>query len=504
MVRHESLFSYNITRPYPFRWLTPVVIGGGIVITILISFLNVAASGYELIATSSTNPNATLSDGTWYAKWPSWLASTRASCETTTVPLQAGLYTNNTALPYTLVSAWRFDKSMTQINLGSLLYDNNPLLSCNVSSIEVDIESSDRTAGQVAVSAVGATLTANVVCLIERPEGTTYLGLATTYDPIPPPSVSNSIFLGTNATNKASLYWGHSVMRLYWADVIMKYYLENVNQERPSYKAVVTLTRTDDAISKPATEDDLTDMDFLYVQACWLMLLNSTGISHGNKFCDINTLSELAQGSSSQKPVPSMWGPMSILGKAMWFTVLADLGRDDELLPNILSHPDLLESLTADMANVNETLEGMLRWGLSSRTRSLVPYTASADGDSQLGVAPSVLATNYVCQLPRLKSTWALIVSVLVADLVLLQAIWKIYGLVVDYFFISKKDELRYCQGCSRSLMEQSGIPLEHVKSPGAGGVGYDDYLSVEPGSGALLSPSSRQSLLSHRHVAER
>ncbi|KAJ0108970.1 hypothetical protein J7T55_005518 [Diaporthe amygdali] len=504
MARHESLFSYNITRPYPFRWFTPVVIAGGIVITVLVSFLNVAASGYELIATSSTNPNTTLSDGNWYANWPSWLASTRASCETTTMPLQTGLYTNNTALPYTLVSAWRYDKSRNQISLGSLIYDNNPLLDCNVTSIQIGIESNDRTAGQVAVSQVGATLTANAVCLIERPEGQTYLELATTYDAIPPPSVSSSIFLDTNATNKASLYWGHSVMRLYWADLIRKYYLENVDQGRPFYKAAVTLNRLDDAASKPTTKDDLTDMDFLRVPACWLMPLNSTGISHTNKFCDSNTISELAQGSTNQKPMPSTWGTVSVLGKAMWFTVLADLGRDDDSLPNMLAHPDLLESLTANMTNVNETLGTMWSWGLQSSSRSLVPYAASKDGDSQLGITRSVLATNYVCQLPRLKSTGALIVSVLVADLVLLQAVWKIYVLGVDYFFTSKKEELKYCEGCARNLMDQRDIPLENVKSPGVGGVGYDEYLSVERGGAALLSPSSRHSLLDHGQVVER
>ena len=57
---YQSLFSYNITRSYPFRWLTPVVIIGGIVATILVSFLNVAATGYELYSLSSADPNATL------------------------------------------------------------------------------------------------------------------------------------------------------------------------------------------------------------------------------------------------------------------------------------------------------------------------------------------------------------------------------------------------------------------------------------------------------------
>lgn len=501
MARHESLFAYGITRPYPYPWFTPVVIVGGLIATALVTFLNVAASGYELAATASSNPNATVSHAVWYSKWPTWLASTQASCAATTMPLQTGLYTNKTALLYTLVSAWRYDKNDNKVNLGSLVYDNNPLTNCNVSTIRVDIESSDRTAGQVAVSLVGATLSADVTCLMERPEGPTYIELTTTYDPIPPTSVQTALFLDANATNKASLYWGHSVTRLYWEDVMMKYYEENLNLSRPYYKAAVTLSRPDS--SEAATTDDLEDMDFLQAQACWLMPLNSTGIRHVDKFCDNNTLSVLAQGITEQKPVPSVWGPMSVLGKAMWFTVLADLGRDDDFMPNMLAHTDLLENLTANMSVVNETIPRLWRWGLlEDEATSLTPFVASqsSTGNAELEVSPSVLATNYVCQVPKLKSAGTLIVSILVADLVLLQTIWYFYVLAVDYFFISKTANLRYCEGCAQKGMEQTGVPLEVITPRQKGGMGYDEYLSVDQTEGAVSSLSSRHSLLIQKH----
>ena len=47
-----SFFSYNISRPYPFKWFTAVVLLGGTLFTVFVSLLNFSADGY--IATSIT------------------------------------------------------------------------------------------------------------------------------------------------------------------------------------------------------------------------------------------------------------------------------------------------------------------------------------------------------------------------------------------------------------------------------------------------------------------
>lgn len=330
--------------------------------------------------------------------------------------------------------------------------------------MKVHIETSDTLdAGQLGVMRLGATLTADVTCQIDN--GPTWVELVTTYNPIPSTDQPSSIFVGSNTTSKASLYWGQSLLRLYWVDVLKSYYEENESQDVPYYKASVTLTR---AGSTAATATDKTDTDFLSVQACWLTPLNSTGIAHTASFCDSNLISVLAEGNTTQKPVPSMWKSMGWLGKAMWFTVLADVGRDDDLQPNMLARPDLLENLSANMSTVNASLPSSWRWGLQSASRSLESYVAADDGTDQLGVSPAVLSTNYICQVPKLKTTGALIMSVLVADLVPLQGIWKLYLLAVDYFWVSKSDNLKYCVGCA--LLNQQGdqgaIPLLESKSP--------------------------------------
>lgn len=501
----DSFFSYSIARPYPYRWFTPVAVVGGVIAVALVSFLNVAASGYELVATSTIDRNATLHDKVWFRNWPDWLVSTRATCEAAELPLQTGLYTNNTALFYNLIAAWTYSSPTStreedKINLGSLLYDQNPLERCNISTIKVEVNSdSGRVAGQVSVQQLGAAVTANVQCLINQDQGPTYLQLVTTYDPIPPANEPTSVFLDTNATSKASLYWGQSVMRLYWSQMLMEYYQENILMDPPYYMAEITLQRDD---LQPATPEKIKSVDFLSADACWFLYPNATGIHHGNGFCENHTLSALANGDGMfGKAVPRIWLPLAMMAKAMWFTVLADLGRDDGdggFMPNALASPDLLQNLTADLGAVNASLPGNWRWGVSSTSQSQAPYDAGRDGTAHLGVNASVLATSYACQTPRLKSPGTLFVAVLVADLVLLQAVWKVYLMVVDYFWVGRRSDAMYCEGCAALLKGNAGVPLQDMPlGPDEGG-----RASAEEVQRLVLGPglSPRQSLLENSH----
>jgi hypothetical protein len=451
---HQSFFSYNITRPYPFRWFTPVVIIGGIIAVALLTFLNVAATGYELYAISSDNPNATLDNASWFDKWPSFLVSTNAVCQTSTIPLQTRVYTNNTALPYSLHSVWKLNGDGKQNMSGSLVYNNQPLQDCHISTdISIDINVDSRTGGQMAMLPVGATVTAGVDCAIDEPQGRTFFKLFASYDPVPPPADSTRQFLARNATSKASLYWGESIMRLYWAYLMMEYYTANVELKVPWYNGVVSVKRN--STQAIATADEVKSIDFFHV-GCFFNKLNSTGIAHGTTPCLINDISSLSEESSGI--MPGIWESVNILGKATYFTVLADLGRSNDAGPNMLADPDLLANLSQNLTRVNQTLIDSFRWGIPDTAKE--SFDPSQAARFNLGVSPAVLATNYLCQVPKLKSAGTLFVSVLVADLVLLQALWMTLKLIVDTFWIEKKPEWRRCEGCSGSTQPLDELSL--------------------------------------------
>ena len=67
-------------------------------------------------------------------------------------------------------------------------------------------------------------------------------------------------------------------------------------------------------------------------------------------------------------------------------------------------------------------------------------------------VTPSTIAAQYLCQVPQLKSATSLIISILVADLVFLQALWKIFNLAVSFWLERKQPEAKYCLGCEKRL----------------------------------------------------
>ena len=67
-------------------------------------------------------------------------------------------------------------------------------------------------------------------------------------------------------------------------------------------------------------------------------------------------------------------------------------------------------------------------------------------------VLPAVIATQYYCQVPQLKSTGSLLVAVLVADLVFLQVLWKVLNLAVTFSMKRRRRDANYCDGCAKRL----------------------------------------------------
>ncbi|KAI1395016.1 hypothetical protein F4819DRAFT_479848 [Hypoxylon fuscum] len=449
---YRSYFSYNITRAYPFKWFTPAVIIGAIIAIALVSFLNVAATGYELVPTSSADPNATELNSIWFSKWPSYLVGARASCDATSIQVMSTVYTDKSAFPYTLSKVWQVGEDDNKTYQGSLIYKNNVIRSCNISEIKIQFEGPDRAAGQLAVSPMGGTVTAKTECYVDASSGRTYFEIRSTYDAIPPPSTSSSNFLSLSKTNDPSIYWGFSLLNFYWRAVMQVFFDEDMKREPPPFsKGTIDLNRNKSLTG--TMEDQVKNIEFLKVGDCFFVPLNSTGVAFlQNRYCNSSSITELANSpdephSVFERPVPGIWRTVEVLGKAMWFTVLADLGIDGDDMPNMLARPELLANLSSNLTQANQTLRSEFRWGIDNKL-FMQSFDASQPRNYKLGVNESLLATDYLCQVPQLKSAGNLLVAVLVADLVILQAIWKIFTLIVDTFCLKNTEEARYCTGC--------------------------------------------------------
>ncbi|KAF5980579.1 hypothetical protein FCOIX_4720 [Fusarium coicis] len=211
---HASYFSYNLSRPYPYVWFTPVLVIGGLIATALVAFLSVATQGYETISMATSNPNTTSENRNPFSDWPSFLtANTKSLCSTTTIPIGTEFYTNNTGLKYTVTKIWCGDNPKEpDALLGSLPYLNNPFQSCAVNGITIEFEGIDRSASQIAPQQWGAKLRASLSCEVDTPSGMTTVNMTTTYDINGIDNDVGTAFPGRNETAKASLWWGESLL----------------------------------------------------------------------------------------------------------------------------------------------------------------------------------------------------------------------------------------------------------------------------------------------------
>ena len=95
-----------------------------------------------------------------------------------------------------------------------------------------------------------------------------------------------------------------------------------------------------------------------------------------------------------------------------------------------------------------------------ARTQSVIPGPATSDYDTlkgrtgPLGVHESTLAANYLCNVPRQKPWRELIQTIVIADLVLMQTLYQVFGIVMGWWFGRKDRKMNWCAGC----MEQRVI----------------------------------------------
>jgi hypothetical protein len=437
---YESFFSYPVGRQYPYRWFTPTVIVGGIVLAALVSFDNVIASGYELAAMSTNNPNETIAHPRWYGSinWPSiFTDKVQATCAASIFNLNSQVFTNNGVFAYTLQKIWRKKGNDTIVKLGSLVYLNNPLRDCNVTSVNILIPSRDSRDNLLnARSNPGVVLEAYAQCsidvdtsLTDDMNGPTYFELVATFDAV---NRDVGYFISSNKTTQASLYWGQSLLQLYWRVFARNYKLAaNGTVKDGLYHATIILTRNSTA--KVGTAAEVESLEFFHVE-CFTE----------HSYCNKKSVPRLMQIHTGSDPYPSIWKSVDVLGKAMWFSVLTDLGRNQSAVPNMLVEPRLLANLTSNFTSeYNGSISSSFHKGLAQ-----APFDPNATPLPNLNATQATLITNYVCQVPRMKSAGRLFSTVLQANLVYLQNAYALFVFIISYLLYHRNPDVNYCDGC--------------------------------------------------------
>ncbi|KAI0970430.1 hypothetical protein F4678DRAFT_436805 [Xylaria arbuscula] len=481
---YNSWISYGLSRNYPYKWVTPVTVVGGLVAIGVSTFINIVTASYDLVAASTSN--ITQFKGEWnpYANSVllSYLAQgTQPTCVSATLPINSQIFTTNYAIPYTISSVWKLNQDGSRDEQGSLVYLDNQLLDCNVTAVTIEVRGKySQNLLLFARSRVGLLLTASATCAINatgsqskrnREGDITYFNLLGSYSFT---DDSISTFLLRNKTEKASLFWGESLLSLYSLVSSEAYY--NAARDKPwgsnnnsgigqdAYNAWIKLTRQSSLINGSAEE--VISNEFFNVE-CYTEL----------NWCGNHTIPWLLEGSHVDDrefdPYPSIWTSIDFLGKSMWFTAMTDLGQNHTSIPNMLAYPDLLTNLTRNVTNEVQAFEaiqdspnrgGSLMIDTSLETTS---FDSSAMPQPGLGARDSFLSTNYICQTPQMKPPATQALAILIADLVLLQTIWMVYKIVLDAVVLRRGDpSLKYCEGCLENHLGNTVEPMRDFSTP--------------------------------------
>lgn len=177
------------------------------------------------------------------------------------------------------------------------------------------------------------------------------------------------------------------------------------------------------------------DRDFWVVDYLWqtnqageLGLAGSIGPEVPNDLEDARVSLTISELESSRTP-PNIWLAADMLAKSFYSTILTDLGQTTAS-PNILLNETALQYYTQDLADMRQP---QIQYQVRARPGpGNGSYEDLNNRTGTLGTSPSVISTKYLCQVPRQKSTGSIIVSVVIADLVFLQALWRLFTLITN------------------------------------------------------------------------
>lgn len=133
--------------------------------------------------------------------------------------------------------------------------------------------------------------------------------------------------------------------------------------------------------------------------------------------------------------------------KSFYSFIMADLGQISS--PNVLVGPEILSKFwTACDSAIDHGNDNTFAptGSLPANTFETLQQTTGP-----ITISNATLNAQYLCQIPQRKDTASIVIAVIVADLVLLQAAWKVFTWITT-FWVEKNPEAKFCAGCAKHL----------------------------------------------------
>jgi hypothetical protein len=149
---------------------------------------------------------------------------------------------------------------------------------------------------------------------------------------------------------------------------------------------------------------------------------------------------------------PNIWIDADTFAKVFYSVILADLGQQN--------NPSSLFAKSSSLAEFSKIINNQ-----EVETRFLKAGPARApyqeNNNDNLTITPSVVFTEYLCQTPTLKSPGSLIISVLIADLVFLNAAWMLLNWFATKRLETMESTAYHCAGCTGAEDQEQLITVK-------------------------------------------
>jgi hypothetical protein len=463
--------------------------------------LNYVSSGYTLQASYLADSNATTwaRSDSWLRHWPSaFVGGIKPTCQPSSIPLGTRTVTNNSALAWTITNVTLHTGDDVE-SLSSLVYQSNLLRDCKFRSVTIYLDSylGGRNAPQVSWSTWGAEVEGIMYCEVHNSaRGVTFVNLTADYNLLPRSAFENNEtfrFPGRDQ-KRYSLWWGESLLSAAWWD-----FVNIVAANAQDFVGGVIAW-------EPNMSSGATNQDFL-TRALFLPVpyAGDNAVSIGtpiiNTFPGVPDLTPGVTYMYSAEPAlptssallkardlasdvtadPWIIQRARTLGIVFLSTLWTDLGQFNQN-NNILDDPGLLQKFSQNLTDIRLGLKDNQTIG-----PELSPYFTSPETDAQLGVIPSILVTDYLCQVPQRKPWGSLITSVLVADLVFLRTLWAIISFIARHFAQRHDPLANSCETCLRRFDVDGDYTDDKHVSASASGRGSISLSGDHPGSQYIL-----------------
>ncbi|EWZ01338.1 hypothetical protein FOYG_00988 [Fusarium oxysporum NRRL 32931] len=219
---HSSWFSYPITRPFPFRWFTPVAIVGGLILMVLFTIINLASSAFYLKPIFTDDPNGTTTQSVrWFMKAPlNWDNNMKVQCQPKILSVGDRVFSTNLGFQYSVKALTSSDDdSDFRETYPSIAYLNNTLEDCYLTRVDINLRKSDaRASNSWWLSWITTFTDATASCNVMTSEGLVNITLGVEYT-----GQSDHIYdyvIEDDYKTHASTWWGTRLLNVYFTGIL--------------------------------------------------------------------------------------------------------------------------------------------------------------------------------------------------------------------------------------------------------------------------------------------